>query len=70
MPLKPDVAKNLDDFSNALYEIQAIIEDCQVLLAKERRTKSVEDHMRAVFALSNLEIHMTNFATAMRERFK
>ena len=69
MMRRPDQAVNLDDFSSALYELQNDLELAQELIAKERRTKAFGDHMRAVMQLSNLEIKMTNFAKAVRDRF-
>ena len=66
---RPEKMVDLKDFQAALYDIQNDIGLCQELLAKEERLKTFTSHFQAVFALSNLEVKMTNFAKDMKERF-
>jgi hypothetical protein len=61
---------NLKEFSSALYDISNDIETAQELIAKCERNQTFETHMQAGLALSGLEIKMTNFAQALRERFQ
>ena len=66
---RPEKMVDLKDFQSTLYELQSDIDLCKELLAKEERLKTFQSHFQAVFALSNLEVKMTNFAKAVHERF-
>lgn len=63
--------KRLDprDLKNALSDIGAEILPLMELIDKSERTGRVDDEIQMVLALSGLEIKMSNFAKAMREKF-
>lgn len=61
--------QDLSDLLGPLSDLKNDIENCQVRIDKESRNRTAETHMQAVFALSNLEVKMTNFANGMREKF-
>lgn len=60
---------NLTELRNALTDIHSDIESAIEAIDKADLQQSTTTHMRAAMVLSGLEIKMTNFAHAMREKF-
>lgn len=61
---------DLSTLQTDLYQIQTQLEEAQEKIARALQSGSIKDHMQAGLALSSLEIHMSNFAVVLREKFR
>lgn len=69
MPFDARKPLDLADLRSALTDIRGDIEAVIDGIDKADLSRSQNDHMRVIMAMSGLEIKMTNFAVDMRRKF-